>query len=297
MWVTVMNLTENKYAMKKIFSLIIPFSFIATLTLGQAAWIDPDPANVNAEIRLMVNVADAACECPLLVDADLEGDSLYIWTWEPSEGVTVPNGQWNASNLDLKMTSEGDNIWSFSMIATQFYGVDASTIYADGISFLAKKYDGSAIDGVEPKSVDFHVTVEPPGCVDKVCPFPGIFKEDDYLTIIYDNFLEENSGLQNIPEDDCYILPVAVAGGIEYHYAADEFSQNIATEHPELNMTFEGNGKFASTFLSDALFRTELSANPVPDGVPIEMIKVRFRKSAFTGNISGFSELEYQCED
>jgi len=290
-----MNLIENKSKMKKILSLIIPFSFIVTLGLGQAAWIDPNPANVNAEIKLMVNVADPACECDLLIDADIAGDSLYIWTWEPSD-PPGGNGNWNASNLDMKMTSEGDNIWSFTMVATQFYSVDASTIYDDGISFLTKKYDGSAIDGAEPKSVDFHVTVDPPGCVDKVCAFPGIFREDDYLTIIYDNFLESNPGLQNIDPDDCYFIPVAVAGGQEYKYINNEFSQNIATEHPELNMFFEGNGKFASTILSDTFFR-QMSENPVPDGVPIEVIKVKFRKSAFTGNISNSSELEFQCDD
>ena len=281
--------------MKKIIGLIIPMIFIAFVSLGQPAWIEPDPANVNAEIKLMVNVADPACECDLLIDADVQGDSLYIWTWEPSD-PPGGNGEWSASNLDLKMTSEGDNIWSFTMIATQFYNVDASTIYDDGISFLAKKYDGSAIDGVEPKSVDFHVTVDPPGCVDKVCPFPQIFQEDDYLTIIYDNWLESNPGLQNIGPDDCYFLPVAVADGNDYPYTNNAFSQDIATEHPELNMFYEGSGKFASTFLSEKIFRT-MSDNPVPDGVPIEMIKVRFRKSAFTGNISDYSELELQCED
>lgn len=270
-------------------------TFLAFVSLGQAAWIEPDPANVNAEIKLMVNVADPACECPLLEDADIEGDSLYIWTWEPAN-PPGGNGEWTASNLNLKMTSEGDNIWSFTMIATQFYNVDASTIYDNGISFLAKKYDGSAIDGVEPKSVDFHVTVDPPGCVDKVCAFPQYFQEDDYLTIIYDNLLESNPGLQNIDPDDCYFLPVAVAGGVDYKYINNEFSQDIATEHPELNMFSEGGGKFASTILSDHFFRV-MSENLVPEGVPIEMIKVRFRKSAFTGNISDYSELEFQCED
>ena len=281
--------------MKKIIGLIIPMTFLAFVSLGQAAWIDPDPANVNAEIKLMVNVADPACECDLLIDNDIEGDSIFIWTWEPN-GPPGGNGEWSASNLAMKMTSEGDNIWSFTMVATEFYGVNASVIYDDGISFLAKEYDGSPIDGAEPKSVDFHVTVEPPGCVDKVCTFPGFFKEDDYLTIIYNNWLESNPGLQNIPPDDCYFLPVAVADGVDYHYINNEFSQDIATEHPELNMTYEGEGKFASTILSDEFFR-EMSENPVPDGVPIEMIKVRFRMSSFTGNISGFSELELQCED
>ena len=282
--------------MKKILGLIIPMIFIAFVSLGQAAWIDPDPANVNAEIKLMVNVADPACECDLLIDADIEGDSLFIWTWEPS-GPPGGNGEWTASNLDMKMTSEGDNIWSFTMIATQFYNVDASTIYDDGISFLAKKYDGSAIDGAEPKSVDFHVTVDPPGCVDIVCTFPGIFKEDDYLTIIYNNALESNPGLQALNDSTgCYFLPVAVAGGVEYNYVQN-IAEDIEMTHPELSMDFNGVSEFTSTILSEEFFRSEMSDNPVPVDEQIEIIKVRFRKTVFGGAISGFSELELQCED
>jgi hypothetical protein len=278
--------------MKKSLSLIVSLIFITTFSLGQAAWIDPNPANVNGPVKLMVDVSQPDCNCPLLLDAD----SLFLWTWEPTENATIPNGSWNASNPLLKMTNESGTIWSYTLVPTEFYAVDAAAVYDSQISFLVKKFDGSATPDGEPKSDDFHVIVDPPGCVNKVCSFPGIFQEDDYLTIIYDNLLESNPGLQDIPPDDCYFLPVAVAGGQEYKYINNEFSQDIATEHPELNMLFEGSGKFASTILSSEFFR-EMSENPVPDGVPIEMIKVRFRETSFTGNVSAYSELEFQCGD
>lgn len=278
--------------MKKL--LIVPFLLSGILSFGQAAWIDPDPANVAADVKLMVDVSHPDCGCPLLEGADLAGDSLYIWTWTPGD-PPGGNGQWNASNLALQMTSEGDDIWSFTMTPTSFYGVEASAIYDGGIEFLAKKYDGSAVDGGEPKSVDFHVFVEAPGCLNTLCSFPSVFQEDDYLTMIYNNNLETHPGLQNIEADDCYMLPVAVAGGIEYPYYDGSVSDPGVLDRPELHMKYEGEGRFYTTILSDDFFRIN-SDNPVPDGVPIEMIKVRYRKSVFTGNVSSPYELELQCD-
>lgn len=281
--------------MKKIlFLIIVGLSFIANRSLGQAAWIDPDPANVASEIKLMVNVADPACECPSLIDADSEGDSLYIWTWVPN-GPPGGNGEWNASNLNLKMTSEGNNIWSFTMVPTDFYGVEPSVIYDGGIDFLTKKYDGSAVDGVEPKSVDFHVETEAPGCLNTLCSFPQVFQEDDYMTILYNNTKELNPGLQNIPEDDCYMYPVAVAGGVDYPYINGGATGSEILDFPILHMMYEGDGIFYQTILTDDFFRI-YSENPVPDDVSIERIEIRFRRSVFTGNISTAYELELKCD-
>ena len=113
--------------------------------------------------------------------------------------------------------------------------------------------------------------------------------------MIYNNLLETNPGLQNIAPDDCYMLPVAVAGGVDYPYFDGSVSDPAIINMPELHMQYEGDGKFYTTILSDDFFRIN-SANPVPDGVAIEMIKVRFRKSVFTGNVSAFYTLLFQCE-
>jgi hypothetical protein len=278
--------------MKRVIIITILSLFCNMTLFAQAAWIEPNPVNVNDSVTILIDVSQPDCECPLLLNLDAEGDSLFLWTWEPTENATINNGQWNASNLELKMTSEGNNIWSYRMVPTSFYNVDASEVYDIGLSFLVKKFDGSATPDGEPKSADLHVDVDPLGCVDRVCAFPQKFKEDDYLTIIYDNTLETHPGLQNISEGDCYFLPVAVADGVEYKYLNVEFSQDISTSNPELLMSYEGDGKFASTILSEVFFRAEGSGdNPVPDGIAIEKIKIRFRKSTFTGNLSLFSEL------
>lgn len=286
--------------MKKLL-ILIPALFLTWGVFGQAAWIEPNPANVNQEVKLMMDVSQPDCECPSLLNLDAAGDSLFLWTWEPTENATIPNGQWNGSTQALKMTSEGNNIWSYSLVPTEFYQVDASEVYDIGISFLVKKFDGSAVDGVEPKSADQHVEVKPLGCVDKVCAFPQYFQDDDYLTVIYDNNLEERPSMQNLEAEglDCYFLPTAVAGGVNYQYTTNNFdgSTPLESSYPELKMTLEGEGKYAFTLLPEAFFRSENCANQVPEGVKIEKIIMMFRKSNFNGQFTSNSELEaINCE-
>jgi len=289
-----MNSIENKESMKKAILLFV-FALIGGFTIQaqDAAWFEPGPAaDVTSEIKLYVDVTHPDCECPNLVDTD---DPLYLWTWTPG-GPPGGNGAWDASNLSLEWTQEGPNLYSFPMVPTDFYGVDPATVYAEGIDFLIKKFNGADTDGTgENKSVDFHVDIEPVGCVNTLCAFPEFFQEDDYLTMIYNNKKEEHGQLQDIQPDDCWMLPVAVAGGVDYPYFNGSVSDPAILDHPELHMMYEGDGKFYSTVLTDDFFRI-YSDNPVPEGVPIEMIKVRYRKTVFTGNVSQFYELTLQCE-
>ncbi len=281
--------------MKRVYFIAILSMFYSLTLFSQAAWVEPNPANVNDSIMIFIDVSQPDCECPSLINLDAEGDSLFLWTWEPTENATINNGQWNSSNHLLRMTSEGNNIWSYTMLPTVFYNVDASEVYDIGLSFLIKKFDGSAIDGVEPKSTDLHVDIDPLGCANTLCSFPTVFQEDDYLTMIYNNLLETYSSLQNMTPDECYMLPVAVAGGVDYPYFNGSVSDPAIVTIPELHMQYEGDGKFYTTILSDQFFRVD-SDNPVPEGVPIEKIKVRFRKTVFTGNISQYYELTFKCE-
>ena len=281
--------------MKKVYSIAILSLFFNYSMFGQAAWLDPNPANVNGAVKIMMDVSNADCECPTLLNLDAAGDSLYLWTWEPTENMTVNNGQWNGSNQELKMTSEGNNVWSYEIVPTTFYNVDASTVYDVGISFLVKKFDGSAVDGVEPKSADQHVDVLPLGCVDVLCAFPQAFQEDDYLTIVYNNNLETHSNMQDLDSNNCFMYPTAVAGGVSYSYLDASVADDGIVNYPELQMKYEGEGKFYTTILSDDFFRIN-SQNPVPDGVPIEKVKVQFRKASFNGTVTQNYELIYQCE-
>jgi len=277
---------------KNITLVLFGFLYAANL-LGQAAWFEPEPAaDVTSEITLYVDVSDPSCECPNLLDSDVP---LYLWTWEPGD-PPGGNGAWDASNPSLEFVQEGPNLYSFPMIPTDFYGVDAPTVYADGISFLIKKFNGADVDGTgENKSVDFHVDILPVGCVNTLCAFPEVFREDDYLTMLYNNKKETNSSMQDLSEDNCYMYPVAVAGGIEYPYLDGGLADPTIVDHPELHMKYEGDGIFYTTILSDTFFR-ELSANPVPEGVPIEKILIRFRKAEFAGAFTPNYELLLQCD-
>jgi hypothetical protein len=279
--------------MKKIILFIGTFILLINLNAQDAAWIEPGPAaDVTSEIKLYVDVSHPDCECPNLLNSD---EPMYLWTWVPGDPPSG-NGAWDASNPSLEWVQEGPNLYSFAMIPIDFYGVEAPVVYTDGISFLIKKFNGSDVDGTgENKSKDFHIDIEPVGCVNTLCAFPEVFQEDDYLTMIYNNKKELHGQLQDIEPDDCWMLPVAVAGGMEYPYHNGPVSDPAILDRPELHMKYEDNGRFYSTILSDDFFRI-YSDNPVPDGVPIESIKVRYRKTIFTGNVSQFYELIFQCD-
>ena len=106
---------------------------------GQAAWIEPDPttADFNPNAPATIYVDANKTECP-----DLAGfDEMYMWTWNPAElpaGDDNHNGSWDESNENLKMTAEGGGIFSYTMIPTEFYKVDAATVYEKDFSFLIK---------------------------------------------------------------------------------------------------------------------------------------------------------------
>jgi hypothetical protein len=279
--------------MNKVLTLIL-FGFLYGANLfGQAAWFEPEPAaDVTSEIKLYVDVSSPDCGCPNLLNAS---EPLYLWTWVPGD-PPGGNGAWDASNTNLVWEQEGPNLYSFPMIPTDFYGVDAPTVYADGISFLIKKFNGADTDGTgENKSVDFHVDILPVGCVNTLCAFPEVFREDDYLSIIYNNKKETNGALQDLQPGNCYMYPVAIAGGVNYPYLDVSVASDEIVNYPELEMKYEGNGIFYTTILSDDFFRV-FSANPVPEGVPIEKIKINFRKAVFAGAVSTGYELLFQCD-
>jgi hypothetical protein len=282
---------------KGIFIIILCIVGGLTLQAQEAAYFEPGPAaDVTAEITLYVDVSDAGCECPNLVNLPLT-DTLYLWTWEPGD-PPGGNGAWDASNTALKWVRDASNpnLYSFPMVPTDFYGVDAPTVYDIGISFLIKKFNGADTDGTgENKSVDFHVDILPVGCVDILCAFPEVFQEDDYLTMTYNNNKETNSQMQDLPPDNCYMYPVAIAGGVSYPYLGVSVADPSIVDYPELKMLSEGDGLFSTTILSDTFFRVN-SQNPVPDGIQIESIRVQFRKQSFNGTVTVPYELLFQCE-
>lgn len=187
-------------------------AIIACLLLGvslqvsaQKVYTDPpeydDPTQ---EVTIFIDLAQMDCD-------KLLGSSgpLYLWTWEPEE-PPIGNGAWSASNPDMEMTDEGNNIWSFTMTPTDFYSVSAQEIYDSDLFFLAKALDGGSggdcsAAGDENKTEDLTLVIDPPGvAAQKVFSFPSKSDGDslfqagnDIFTLIYDNSLEEKVSMQN----------------------------------------------------------------------------------------------------
>ena len=56
------------------------------------------------------------------------GEDLYMWTWAPSEPDA---GNWENSSDFAKLKYEGENIYSFTIVPTEYYGVDADIMNAN----------------------------------------------------------------------------------------------------------------------------------------------------------------------
>lgn len=201
--------------MKKIAILI---TLLATCQTGLFAQVTTVPAEeINPEDSLKIIVDLSLLDQSLdhvqnLLSAQSNGEDMYIWTWNPYEfpaGHPKENGTggspWKNSNELLKMKHEGGMIYSYSMIPTEFYEVDAATCYANDIDFLVKAKDGGGYGDPDYKSEDLHVAIDPPVTEKKpVYCFPSELKQTDIFTLYYDNTREQKQSMQDLAPDDCY---------------------------------------------------------------------------------------------
>ncbi|MEN7549088.1 hypothetical protein AAG747_14290 [Rapidithrix thailandica] len=126
-------------------------------------------------------------------DLDGEVGPLYLWTWEPNQ-PDAKLGTWDNSSEEAKLTQVDGNLWSFTMVPTDFYGVDASAITQ--IFGLLKTKDGSkqtgnfdADSGTAIQVYDFSKVAT------KILDYyPKNFKGDEPLTIILNANLAWSDG-------------------------------------------------------------------------------------------------------
>jgi hypothetical protein len=255
--------------MKKIL-LTATFNLALLFVSAQTAYIVPKEADINQEITLYVNLADPGCNCPNLVNTAAD---VYFWTWKPSD-PKVGNGTWNSSNEDLKMTNEGNNLFSIKFKPGEFYNItDIEAFYNDNIHGLVKLKEGGSGGGTdkENKSVDLVAEIDPlPGCVDKFCPFPKSFNQDDYFTLRYNNALEEKETMQDLKAGEAYLFARCLADGVLYEVSS---FGNVGS-NPNLEMQYEGNGMFTMTFIPEEFF-------PIPAGAQITQLWFVVRKKDF----------------
>lgn len=252
--------------------LLTILTLFALSSNAQKAYLaDPDNFDPEGEIKIMVDISK--CDCQRLVG---NPGPLYLWTWNPAElPASDPNsnGSWTSSNTNLEMTNEGGDIWSFTMVPTTFYKVEAGKVYERDFSFLVKALDGTGGGGGgcdEDKTEDLQILVDPPVEPAKIIAgFPSIAKPDDIVTIIYDNSIEEKETMQNLPDNATLFFMVELV--LDDSTVVKPYQFFTIQNNPELKLTGRGDGTFRSTFVPEDHF-----ANHIPTGRTLAALDVKF---------------------
>lgn len=262
--------------MKKILFTLAALA-ISVVGFSQAAFVFPSPTNANATMDLYIDVAQTTGGLKtILGNHPEEVDSVYMWTWQPA-GPSCGNGEWGASNNCMLLTHVSGLLYKMTMVPTTYYSCTPLQLFQNGISCLAKLKNGNAYDsdGVgEAKTEDLHVDVVPALCADRICFFPEAAKQDDFLSITYDNLQETDVNLQNLGTDECYIFLRAFTGTFTFFDVAPAAS---AGSTPALKMNEIAPGKFRKTFIPEDFL-------PIPDASTITKIGFYIVKPGYTPN-------------
>jgi hypothetical protein len=268
--------------MKKHLLFLMLLIVCATKINAQVVTSDPsDYTNPTQSVKIIVdlNQLDQTIEHVqlLIADADSSRD-LFIWTWKPFEhpaGHPFANGigaqPWKNSNDTLKMTKESDRIYSFTMIPTEFYGVDAAAVFTEDIHFLVKPKDGGGYGDPDRKSTDLVFEINPPSIEKEVVySFPSNALQDDFIRIVYDNYRDTLAAMQDIVAGECYVHLKAVLTDGSVVQPSPYFS---AGDNPDLEMKDLGTGTFEKTIIPEIFFGLQ-------DGQKIDrLIAVVFKKA------------------
>lgn len=276
------------------------FTMLALLLTGmgslqaQKVWTEP-AEDINPDDTLKIYVDLTKMDCDKLVGS---AGPLYIWSWLPADPVNG-NGDWTASNTDNALENVGPDIWRFTMIPTEFYGVSAQDVFDNDIHFLVKGIDGGSggdcsAAGSENKTEDLMVEVDPPtGGLRKVYSFPDVVAEDtlaltqrDVFTLFYDNSIEDKPSMQNPGE--LYVYARAFdTDGTEYRPSA--LSQ--VGNNPDLQMTQDGM-TYHWMIQPKALFA-------VPDGKTLDYLQLRVIKKVLVNSddaVDGTFFYYFRCD-
>ncbi len=263
------------------------FSNAQVVTTEPAEDIDP-----TQTLKIIVDIsqldASQAHVQNLQAEAAL-GKDLYIWTWSPFEfpaGHPKTNGTgaqaWKNSNELLKMTKEATNIYSYTLVPTDFYEVDAATVYEKDIHFLVKPKDGGGYGDPDVKSDDLKVAIDPPKLErDPAYAFPEAGQVDDVFTIFYDNSKEEKATMQGLAVNECYMYAEATLSDSTVIKVAPNFF-SVGT-YPELKLEYIGDNTFRKYVYPNDLFT-------IPQGKTITAMKFVLMREVY---LSGKDRLDY----
>lgn len=254
-------------------------------SFGQAAWVEPKKPDVTKPIRIYCDINKATDAASEAMKSNPDGP-YYIWTWKPVDARvdSLLNGTgdkpWKNSNERLKMTKDeslGPNVWYYEMIPTEFYGVEASVVYAQGISFLVKPKDGGGFGDPDVKTEDFNLTIDPPS-VDRgiLYSLPRTMFGDQITTLVYDNPNEPKVSMKNLGDGDVYIHMVATAkdsSGASITIEPNKFFR--VTDNPKLQMKRLADGRFKLTMIPNRFLS-------VPNGYTLFDIEITVRKKNYS---------------
>ncbi len=231
---------------------ILLSSFLALFTYGayaqtSGAVVTVEPASFTAEDQIKITVDVSAV-------GNLAGiEPLYLWAWVPNVG-DAPNGQWTNSNENQRMTREAANVWSFTLVPSEFYSQPPGRIRQMGL--LVKAKDGTG----DRKTDDIILSVDPLEFSPVVFrTFPARFTQDDIVTIYYDQKLDTangGTGVRTLSEvymftDIDYIDEL----GEQQTYEPVPFDITYsAAEHSELRFESRGDGVFTKTMIPAQFF-------------------------------------------
>lgn len=238
-----------------------------------------DPAD-SLEIIFDPAGLDLTVESEDLLQQEIDnGGDVYLWTWKPAEhadGHPLVNGTgsapWKNSNEALKFTKNADGTFSYKMVPTLWYEVDAATVYSEDIHFLVKAKDGGGYGDPDVKTADQVIAVDPPATErNPFYHFPAKVMADDIVTLRYENWREEKVSMQNLASDDCYIYA-------KVYYLDGTFTQieNTFTvgTNPKLQMEYLGDGNFEKRIVPAEFFNAP--SNKVIDKVEFIAMKKVF---------------------
>ena len=186
------------------------------------------------------------------------------------------NGEWTASNPSMTVDPEGDDVYSITMVPTEFYGVTADEVYAKGFAMLLKLSDGTGDTGGgcdEDKTEDLILTPPPPPVVSqKIIGFPSVLTDqDDLFMVVYNNNEEEKVSMQNLADDEVYCYASATTtDSVEFEISTFFNVPNF----PKLQMEGDGAGTFTMTMIPREFFE-------IPAGKTIQSMTFVVRKKVF----------------
>ena len=225
------------------------------------------------------------------------GEDVFIWTWKPAshpDGHPYVNGTgsapWKNSNDAMKMTKNANGTFSWKIVPTLFYEVDATTVYAEDIHFLVKAKDGGGYGDPDVKSDDLKIAIDPPATDrNPFYHFPAKVMTDDVLTLRYENWREDKASMQNLDPSECYLYS-------KVYYLDGTFSEienafNVGS-NLALQMEFLGDGNFEKVIIPSQFFN--IPVNKTIDFCEFIVMKKIFASGA--DRVTQAVEAQIECQ-